>query len=206
MGGGAPVDTPPDPAAPYQPLVVGAVWTYSTTSLGITTEERNIVEATEDMGGTKTGITAFRVREELSSGVQLTWYEVNGMMVLRHHEQALDVMGAVKSEDWYDPYRLRFDETPEHTAAGATWPVSYTVNHTARGKPASTTVRNETWKVEAVDEPVTVPAGTYPSIRISRTDLQDGSVKTYWFARGIGKVKELAAGGQVEELVSYTAP
>jgi hypothetical protein len=57
----------------------------------------------------------------------------------------------------------------------------------------------------AVDEPVTVPAGTFNCLRVRRrASQQDGSDKTYWFAKGVGKVKEV--GGQTEELTSVTIP
>ena len=54
--------------------------------------------------------------------------------------------------------------------------------------------------MRAVGESVTVPAGTFTDTVV--LEKIGGSVlKTYWFARGVGKVKE--TGGQTEELVEY---
>ena len=56
---------------------------------------------------------------------------------------------------------------------------------------------------------VTVPAGTFSTIRLRRQVLVgagggEGADKTFWFAEGIGKIKE--TGGQTEELSAYSLP
>jgi hypothetical protein len=54
--------------------------------------------------------------------------------------------------------------------------------------------------VVAVEEMVTVPAGTFSAVVIEK--VGGTSTKRYWFARGVGKVKE-QSGTQVEELTEY---
>jgi hypothetical protein len=49
-----------------------------------------------------------------------------------------------------------------------------------------------------------VPAGTFNALKVTRTDTADGSTKTQWFVRGVGKVRELTANGHKEELTAYT--
>ncbi|EAU62156.1 hypothetical protein [Stigmatella aurantiaca] len=44
-----------------------------------------------------------------------------------------------------------------------------------------------------------MPAGTFQAVVLQKAG--GGTAKTYWFVRGIGKVKE--EGGQTEELVRY---
>jgi hypothetical protein len=39
---------------------------------------------------------------------------------------------------------------------------------------------------------------------VTRTDPADGSIKTQWFVRGVGKVRELTGAGHKEELTAYT--
>jgi hypothetical protein len=46
---------------------------------------------------------------------------------------------------------------------------------------------------------VTVPAGTFHALILQKAG--SSVAKTYWFVRGVGKVKE--TGGQTEELVEY---
>ena len=58
----------------------------------------------------------------------------------------------------------------------------------------------DTWRVVALDEMVTVPAGTFSAVVIEK--VGGTSTKRYWFARGVGKVKE-QSGTQLEELKSY---
>ena len=55
------------------------------------------------------------------------------------------------------------------------------------------------WTVDAVSQMVTVPAGTFRAIVLTKAG--GSSLKTYWYVPGVGKVKE--TGGQTEELVSY---
>src|SRR6185295_1845091 len=98
------------------------------------------------------------------------------------------------SDDWYSPYRLRVDETPEHLVAGASWSMGYMDTATKPPKPAMTTAQTDGWRVDGVDEVITVPLGTFLSLHLTRTDPVDSSSKSFWFVRGIGKVKEQTSG------------
>ncbi|MBI3179816.1 MAG: hypothetical protein HYZ27_09150, partial [Deltaproteobacteria bacterium] len=61
--------------------------------------------------------------------------------------------------------------------------------------------KTTTFAVEAIDESVVVPAGTFTCVRIKRT-VVGGAAKTYWYAAGVGKVKEV--GGRTESLVTHS--
>jgi hypothetical protein len=206
MGTGGTDAVPTTTTGPYQPLVMNATWVYRVNDMGVVYEKTNVVEAREDLGGSKAGTMAYRVREMLPTEIQLTWYQATDTLVMRHHEQALDAGGVLKSESWFTPYRLRVDETTEHCTDGATWTATFTENHSSRSKPAKQTTKTEAWQVMAAEEPVTVPAGTFKALRVSRTDQSDGSVKTFWFVRGVGKIKETNVTGHIEELSRYTIP
>jgi hypothetical protein len=58
----------------------------------------------------------------------------------------------------------------------------------------------DAWKVVAIGEMVTVPAGTFSAVVIEK--VGGTSTKRYWFARGVGKVRE-QSGSQIEELTGY---
>jgi hypothetical protein len=50
------------------------------------------------------------------------------------------------------------------------------------------------WKIEAMDEEVTVPAGTFRSVHLRKLAYQMGETEpwlelAYWYAPGIGMVK-----------------
>ena len=190
-------------SGPYQPMTVGDTWLYHVNDKGVKYDKTATFEAQEDEGGPKAGTQGFRMRESFPANVQLTWYHQEGQTVVRDHEQALDSSNTLTSEDWYDPYRLRVDETPDHLVGGANWTWTYKDTHSSRSKPTATTSLTESWKVDAVDEAVTVPAGTFASLRLTHVDPTDGSTKTYWFVRGVGKAREETSAGHIEELASY---
>ena len=125
----------------------------------------------------------------------------------RLHDEELDSTGAVASDDWYTPYDLRIDQTPEHLTAGAMWQLTYQDAHTSPNRAAKTTSITDNWSCDAVDQTVTVPAGTFSAVQITRTDTASGgSAKTQWFVPGVGKVREQNNTGHLETLTSYSLP
>jgi hypothetical protein len=159
------------------------------------------------VGGAKAGILAYRQRTQKGSGrTTVSWHEDAGSAIRRHRELVYDASSTLETEEYYNPYKLRVDGTAAHTVAGATWIEAY-AEHTTDfllGGAMTTTAKSDRWTIEAVDVTVTVPAGTFSCIRIRHVGLSTMSDKTYWFARGVGKVKEV--GGMVEELTSYSIP
>lgn len=188
----------------YLPLVVGATWTYDTSDMGSPVVPKTTTfEAYEDVGDRKTGIMAFRQRTEKVAGHALSWHSDDCTAVTRHREQTYDGAGTLVSDQFYVPGKLRVDETAAHTMLGATWTSAYTEVEVDPVVGTTTTSKDETWIVEGVDEPVTVPAGTFNALRVRKT-TSGAADKTYWFVLGVGKVKE--QGEQVEDLVSYSIP
>ena len=61
--------------------------------------------------------------------------------------------------------------------------------------------KTENWTVEAVDVQISVGAGTFTCLQIRKQDAGGGVDKVYWFARGVGKIKE--TGGQEEALSTF---
>lgn len=196
---------PPPLAERYLPLVVEARWSYRVTApeVGLTATKHSTVEALEELGGEKAGISAFRIRTETGGAVTVSWHEQRGLLTLRHLEEARAPDGGMEESQRFEPYKLRFDHTEPHLVPGASWGEAY-VEHLTRGETTRRVSKTEAWTVEAVDEQVTVPAGTFSCIRVRRRSLTGQSDKTYWFARGVGKVKE--SGGQLEELETFTIP
>ena len=198
------VGTPTVTTGPYQPLTVGSTWTYHVDDQGVVYDKQSAVEAFEDMGGDIAGTMGFKVRETVKAAIQMTWYEQTGTDVRRHHDQLADDTGRQLSDEWYSPYLLRVDEAPEHLVKGATWTINYAHTKTTSSKPTATTNQAETWTVDGVDLVTAVPAGTFNALKVTRTDTSDGSTKTQWFVRGVGKVRERTGAGHFEELTTYT--
>ena len=161
----------------YQPLSVGASWVYQVTDTNnVAYTKTSTVTAFEDVGGAFAGTMAYKTSETVKSSTQYTWYQVTDTDVRRLHDQSLDSSGTQSTDDWYTPYNLRIDETPEHLTAGAAWQLTYTDAHTSAKKPAKTTTVTENWSCDAVNETVTVPAGTFSAVRITRTDTSSGGL------------------------------
>jgi hypothetical protein len=190
----------------YQPLVVGSTWIYNVTDTGVAYTKNSAVESFEDIGGIAAGTMGYKVSETIKTSTQLTWYESTDTDVRRHHDQQMDANGIMSSEDWYTPYDLRVDESSDHLTAGAAWTLSYMDAHTSASKPATTKTISENWTTDAVNETVTVPAGTFSALKITRTDTTDGTAKSQWFVPGVGKIRESNTTGHLEELTSYMIP
>jgi hypothetical protein len=192
----------------YQPLAVGALWVYQVTDTGNVAYTKNSsCVSLEDAGGAFAGTMAYKISENVKNSTQYTWYQMTDTDVRRLHDEQLDSSGAVSSDDWYMPYNLRIDESPDHLMEGAKWQLSYQDAHTSAKKPAKTTTVTEDWSTDAANETVTVPAGTFSAVRITRTDTSSGgSAKTQWFVPGVGKIREQNNTGHLEVLTSYQLP
>jgi hypothetical protein len=197
------------PPGNYLPLAVGMRWTYNVTSAsGATGQGTIVVEANEN--APMSGQSAFRVHTTLLDGGTLAWDQTSGTSVIKYEEQQLSQSGTEVVDKQYMPSILVLDESAAHLVAGATWTESYKQLKTPSTKGKATKEEAD-WTVQAVDESVTVPAGTYTCIRVSRdhTTSSTPSTTVEWFAIGVGKVKETGAGqnnDQTLELASTTMP
>lgn len=188
---------------PYLPWKVGNTWTYRVTNNGVVSTKVITIEAEEKVGGDgpHADDTALKVVTKKGKLDQtISWQAVDGDRVLRYREQSFhESTGELEQEEHWDPYKLHFDGSDEHTAAKASWLESYDETKLPVGKASETKLERDRWSVDSPGEEVTVPAGTFRAVVVQKAG--GGALKTYWYVRGIGKVKE--EGGQKEELVSY---
>jgi len=215
-------------AESYYPEKVGNSWTYLVTPMAVELPSYKVVtiEALEMVGGTgnSAGRPAFRhvtckaapTVEACSMPASPTnridktvgWLGMVDKALGNYREQAFkkatDIM---TEEDWWEPYRLKIDMSPAHTVAGASWIDTYKeFKHATGGATTSSTVCTG-WTVIATDEIITItpPGGapkTYPGcMHVTHTTNSGDTDKQFWYARGIGKVKE--SGAQIEELLDY---
>lgn len=189
----------------YLPLDVGNQWTYQIIKdTGEQFTKTSTVEDFEAIGGVKGDLEAFRIRTDKDSGYTLSWQEDAGDAVVRHHEQTFDSFDVQKTDEFYDPSKMRLDESEAHLAVDASYSYSYDEQvFDLQASTNTTTTKTESWQVRAVDEELTVPAGTFSCLHVYRSNDGTGAMKEYWFARGVGKVKEVG-GGQTELLADYS--
>lgn len=178
----------------FFPIAEGSTWRYRITRLksGETSEKMHEVGALQDIGGELAGTMALPVTSSKDSGDTITWQEDTGTSVVRHREQ--DLAGMTHHDEYYSPAKLRLDEAPERLVEGTTYEREFEQRKINLGTMEEVVeLRHETWTVARFGEELTLPAGTYCTMQVrreTRVDGELGSDKQYWFARGVGKVKE----------------
>jgi hypothetical protein len=190
---------------PLLPWKVGNTWTYRITEAGVITTKTTTIGNEEAVGGNGPNkqLVAFKVVTTKQDGTDQTvsWQTSIGDKVIRYREQAFHASsGQLELEEYWVPYKLHIDGSAEHTQAKASWLEDYEETKLPVGAAPITSSERERWVVQAVGESVSVPAGTFKGA-IVFTKSGGTQQKTYWYVRGIGKVKE--TGGQTEELQSY---
>ena len=190
----------------YFELATGASWSYRVEDPGGVEDKTQTVGPLEDVGAAKAGVSAYRMTTTTLNGEVVSWQEDTGTGILRHREQ--DLAGTTTTDEIYEPFKTRIDESDDRIVEGATWTEDYTETVTTTDETGTTTAtipKSERWLVEAVDEVIRVPAGDFCTLRVKRTSTTEGAgaAKTYWFARGVGKVREEGA-SQVEELTAWS--
>jgi hypothetical protein len=196
----------------YLPFSVGVHWGWQETnvSTGASGMRQAWVASLDQLTGTKAGVAAFRVQATTLTGSMVNWQEDTGTAIVRHRTQDFDTAGTLTTSHELVPSKLHLDDASAHVVAGASWTETYTDTKTTQstGVVATATV-TVTWTVEAVDESVTVPAGTFSCLRVHRVEAasavdSNGADNVYWYARGVGKVKE--TGTINHELLGYCYP
>jgi hypothetical protein len=133
-----------------------------------------------------------------------SWLQQQGSKIVRLRQQDFDTAGNLERTTYYRPYRLRIDEDPERLQTGATW----TENYVREVRDPLDRITNsedtaEEWKVLSGDTACPAPWENLRCVNLQRSTITGGvSQKLYWFARGVGKIRE--EGGILEELVGCT--
>lgn len=192
---------------PFLPLTEGNRWVYNVTQDSVVTQKTTVVGPRETVGGSGPHADESAHRMTTSKGVDgtdetISWQALVGGRVVRYREQAYGATsGMLTLEEHWDPPKLRVDQSAENTVTGATWLEVTAETKLSVGSPPVTSMVNDNWLVIADDATVTVPAGTFENVLHVRKVGAQSNLKEYWWARGVGKLKE--TGSQTEELVSY---
>jgi len=218
--GGTPADGTgnPPPGGPaitdgaaYFPLAVGAAWTYRISSpTEATADKTTTVEAMEPEDGMN-GPMAFRIRNQSLDGTNINWEQLSGTAIVRYRQHVVDASDNILIDKAFVPSSVDFDESETRLAAAASWNETYLETQTAAPAAGKTKQEFVMWTVEAIDDVVSVPAGTFTCIRVRRhhSSSKNPADEVAWYAKGIGKVKETGVGSladQTRELLSATLP
>lgn len=180
----------------YLPFDVGNRWSYAVTD--VSSGERKVknqhLEAGDDGAIVQiTGKLAGSTRSVLS---------VQGDRVVRFQQEDLDSAGVVERTTTYDPGQIRIDEGPDRVVPGARWEEVYDETETEPGSAPAVVRTRDVWEVLDDVAPCESPAGAFTCLHLRRTRAEGGvAVKEFWFARGVGKIRE-RGDSVVEELAS----
>lgn len=190
------------------PLVEGATWIYRHTNpTKPSWDETNTIKST-----TYLGRPAFIYSdEEDAQGLRThSTLEVRDSRVFRVYKETA-VTGQVALTVTYDPGFLRFDEAWNADGQTVTLTNNWTQNcvlMSAASKCAPGSIKpgmsRHIWTVLKASTTVTVPAGTFEAIQIERVAPVKNETTIFWFAAGVGKVREETPAAQaIEELLSF---
>jgi hypothetical protein len=187
----------------YLPYDVGNVWRFRATKVStgeVSTKRTEVTEEITPDGETEPVTVQITTK---SNGTTETWQRLDGDVLRRYKQIDYDETGAIERSNVYDPSRVRLDETAAHLADGATWTEEFeNIEYDPAGIETGRLVVTETWTILGVDVPCESPLGTFECLHVQRmaSDADGGSVaKEYWYARGLGKVRE--EGDTIEELL-----
>jgi hypothetical protein len=212
-----PPSPPPSSLAPYAPLVAGAWWDYEHSDW---TEHVTMASSTLDSGESAFVMTdSPNPNDGIRSDATLV---ARAGRVLRVYKEEY-LIGAeeettLKDSVSYGVGFTRFDEGWADKPVGFKETPEYERVETPGGgaaKPAQG--RRHTFEILSLSEQVSTPLGPFDCIKIRRTkdwqaeeeglDASDAQPKIFWFARGVGKVRELNLdSGKSELLVNYSVP
>lgn len=193
------------------PLVAGARWTYHHSGgTKAAWDETDTMQAASYQNK-----TAFVLEDqEDAQGAQThSTLVVQGTGVYRAYKE-VTVSGQTALTVRYDPAFLRYDEAwmtnQQQVTLDDAWTqtcIFSSVAKTCAPGAVKTGTTTHQYSVLAASTSVTVPAGTFDAVEIQRVDPNTAETKRYWFARGVGKVRdETPATGEITELTTYTLP
>jgi hypothetical protein len=212
----APTDPVNGAPQPYHPLVAGSWWEYA---------HNDWTERVELSAGTFEGQEAFVMTDSpnpddglRSDSIILS---IDGRIARMTKEEILvngSGSGTPVSSVTYGVGFTRFNESWATQAVGYKDTPEYErVETPPGGTPRAPEARKHTFEVMSLSEPVPTGIGTLDCIVIKRTkdwqaeedggDASDAQTKTFWFARGVGKVQERnEETGNTELLIAYSIP
>jgi hypothetical protein len=186
----------------YFPFTVGNSWEFRVTdpmSGEVYTKLQSLDEEVTPEGETEPVIVQTTTK---ANGRTESWNRVMGDAIVRIRQQDFDGAGALELTTEYAPHNLRIDESAQRMSAGNSWDETYDESHfDPAGVMIDTITTTDRWTVESLDEPCQAPIGPTTCVHLRRVRTAGGIAdKEFWYAKGVGKIRE--TGGQTEELVS----
>jgi hypothetical protein len=184
------------------PWKVGNKWTYTVVEMAAVSQKVTTIEAVEMVGGMGPNAGKMANRVVTKKGLMdqtISWQVLEGQKVVRYREQSFGATsGMLELEEYWEPYKLHIDGSPERMGDRKTWVETYRETKLAVNTQPVTATAMDAWQVAAECDEVQVQGTTYKAVKFTKTS---GDTKTYWYVPGVGKVKE--TGAQTEELIKF---
>jgi hypothetical protein len=205
-GNGGPVVT----TGSLWPLTQGSSWTYRVSGQGKEGQEKPPFEKTVRVLGPsavpEVGGTAVKVEDAEPEKVETSWQrEENGIVFRVREEDRLVGSGTLTQVRTWEPSTVKaLAAMPPSLDWTYSRPV-VEVTEFPLEKVEEEKERTWVWRVLALEEEVTVPAGTFKALKVQRYRLNsegaEAKGRTFWLVPGVGKVRE--DGERLEELLRY---
>ena len=175
----------------YSPLTAGSWWKYEDID-NPGTYHNDVLSGPVPIPNDVKGRSAFlltRTHSDDAGDVHRTYVESKNGLVVRYRKE-WDKNGSPDQEKVYDPFFLELDMT--QLKPKDAWKATF-VRSDYDGTGALTAQKNKAYQytVESTADPLTVKGKTLSCVKITRLDLMDGDSKTFWYAEGVGRVKEI---------------
>lgn len=186
----------------YLPYEVGFTWEWRVTDLTSGAVETKSQVVQESRNHPDDGLPMLVQLTQKGGGSTENWMRMDGDALVRLQQLDYNALDQLLRSTVYDPSAIRLDETPARLAEGTTFTESYTeIEYDSTGTETRRASVTEEWEVVGVDVACDAPLGAFECLHVSRTRTAGGiAQKQYWFARGVGKVRE--EGGQIEQLTA----
>lgn len=185
----------------YLPYQAGYQWTYRVTDLVSGETPTKTQALTLETDATLGEVIIQTTSKATGTTISALKREQDAVVRLRQEDRTM--VGDLERTTTYDPGQTRLDEAAGRLVLDAEWDDLYEVSVTdAMGGAPVVTSRTDHWIVLGVDVECSSPLGTFECLHVRRMRTVGGvSDKEFFFAKGIGKVREANA-NQLEELIA----
>ncbi len=192
---------------PLCAMVDGAQWNYVVTNTGGQVLGMDNTQASDTTWQGGPGWELTDSPDAMGESSVSTLIQTGDRLV-RVHREEMDQVGTTAIID-YDPGFVRCSEA--WTTVGVVEEYLYDrTEYDGNGLNPNLEPRGHTFEVVAIDQEITVPAGTFNCVKVERVrtvGTEAGALAWFWFAPGVGKVREeRPLDMEIEELVSVSIP
>ena len=205
----------PGEGGEYFPMSVGDYWVYeeteinsaSTVTLRYEVTRTESIE-TESFSGSYDTLVLTNTFPGGTDEFREQFIFDDGNRVERIKHDIYDDFGLPTKLREYEPGFLRFDRSRQSKDEEWTETVIFYTSVDPEADPIVFKPDERQYQYRVVDthQEITVPAGTFNCLVIERSVVYGtvGEVKLYYFAPGVGKVKEITENDKEENLVEYS--